>query len=112
MGEVDGIGNRVRVRRINRNKFVAFAHFQLAKHSQICAWPPLSPDPRLIDHLDERTCTAIEISASEDNPRARWGRQNAQGDRSSAVESDAAEFHRTSNCSFLSQAGFGISLIR
>src|SRR5579862_388236 len=87
MGEVDLVGNRVTVRRIHRNEFIAFAQFQVAANLQIGARASLLADPRSLDQVYERLCTSIEngelqIIQLHDriiDPRPNEGREQVLG---------------------------------
>src|SRR5579859_2975415 len=60
MREVDRVGNRIRVRGIDRDELVPLAHLDLAANLQILAETPLFADSRLPNHLNKGTSAAVE----------------------------------------------------
>src|ERR1700720_2501273 len=60
MRKVDRIRNRINVRGINSNEFIALAQLDLPPDTKISARFALLPYSRLLNHFDKRARTAIQ----------------------------------------------------
>src|ERR1700686_4316822 len=60
MGEVNRIGDRVSIRRINSNKFIAFPKLNLADDSKVGPRLTLFANTGLLDHFDKRLGASIK----------------------------------------------------
>ena len=60
MRKIDGVGNRITVGGINGNKFIALAHFELAKNLHVLSRAALLADTGLVDEINEGLGAAVK----------------------------------------------------
>ena len=60
MGKINRVGSGITLRRINGDKFSAVRKLNRLLHSQVGPPPPLPPQARALNHLNERLRAAIQ----------------------------------------------------